>query len=126
MNAPRDVSFDDYMVESMKNPTQAAAYIEAVVELNDPAALLVALRHVAKAHGMTKLSSPALMAATTFNPLACCCFWGVKSAQLHRPPYEPSWRAMFGHFSKLPALVASNRRACWKRCLPEATPASGF
>ncbi len=55
MNAPRDVSFDDYMVESMKNPTQAAAYIEAVVELNDPAALLVALRHVAKAHGMAEV-----------------------------------------------------------------------
>jgi DNA-binding phage protein len=44
------------MVESMKNPTQAAAYIEAVVELNDPAALLVALRHVAKAHGMAEVA----------------------------------------------------------------------
>lgn len=24
------------------------------------------------------------------------------------------------------ALVASNRRVCWKRCLPEATPAIEF
>lgn len=56
MNAPRDVSFDDYMVESMKDPAQAAAYIEAVIELDDPAALLVALRQVAKAHGMAEVA----------------------------------------------------------------------
>ena len=56
MTAPRDVSFDDYMVQSMKDPAQAAAYIEAVIDLEDPAALLVALRHVAKAHGMTEVA----------------------------------------------------------------------
>jgi probable addiction module antidote protein len=56
MTAPRDVSFDDYMVESMKDPVQAAAYIEAVIDLEEPAALLVALRHVAKAHGMAEVA----------------------------------------------------------------------
>ena len=56
MTAPRDMSFDDYMVQSMKDPAQAAAYIEAVIDLEDPAALLVALRHVAKAHGMTEVA----------------------------------------------------------------------
>ena len=56
MTAPRDVSFDDYMVESMKDPAQAAAYIEAVIDLEDPSALLVALRHVAKAHGMAEVA----------------------------------------------------------------------
>lgn len=56
MNAPRDVNFDDYMAEAMKDPTQAAAYIEAVIELDDPAALLVALRQVAKAHGMAEVA----------------------------------------------------------------------
>lgn len=56
MKAPRDASFDDYMAESMKDPAEAAAYIEAVMELDDPAALLVALRHVAKAHGMAEVA----------------------------------------------------------------------
>ena len=56
MNAPRDVSFDDHMAEAMKDPAQAAAYIEAVIELDDPAALLLALRHVAKAHGMAEVA----------------------------------------------------------------------
>jgi probable addiction module antidote protein len=56
MNAPRDVSFNDYMVESMKDPVTAAAYVEAVIELDDPAAILMALRHVAKAHGMAEVA----------------------------------------------------------------------
>ncbi len=56
MNAPRDASFDDYLVKTLKDPTEAAAYIEAVIELDDPAALLVALRHVAKAHGMAEVA----------------------------------------------------------------------
>ena len=56
MNAPRDASFDDYLVKTMKDPAEAAAYIEAVMELDDPAALLVALRHVAKAHGMAEVA----------------------------------------------------------------------
>ena len=56
MKALRDASFSDYMAESMKDPAEAAAYIEAAMELDDPAALLVALRHVAKAHGMAEVA----------------------------------------------------------------------
>jgi probable addiction module antidote protein len=56
MNAPRDSSFDDCVVKAMKDPAEAAAYIEAVLELDDPAALLVALRQVAKAHGMAEVA----------------------------------------------------------------------
>ena len=56
MNVRRDVSYDDYMGEALKDPAEAAAYIEAVMELDDPAALLVALRHVAKAHGMAEVA----------------------------------------------------------------------
>ena len=65
MNAPRDSSYDDYMGESLKDPIEAAAYIEAVMELDDPAALLVALRHVAKAHGMAKVARRADMGDKT-------------------------------------------------------------
>ena len=56
MNAPRDKSYDDYMGDALKDPAEAAAYIEAVMELDDPAALLVALRHVASAHGMAEVA----------------------------------------------------------------------
>jgi probable addiction module antidote protein len=56
MNAPRDVNYDDYMGEALKDPAEAAAYIEAVMGLDDPASLLVALRHVAKAHGMAEVA----------------------------------------------------------------------
>ena len=56
MSAPRDASFDDYMVKTIKVPVEAAAYIEAAIVLDDPAALLVALRQVAKAHGMAEVA----------------------------------------------------------------------
>ncbi|NMM13198.1 MAG: putative addiction module antidote protein [Rhodoferax sp.] len=56
MKTPRDASYDDYMVKTMKDPVEAAAYIEAVMEMDDPAALLVALRHVANAHGMAEVA----------------------------------------------------------------------
>jgi len=55
MNTPRDVSYDDYMGLVLKDPAETAAYIEAVMELDESAALLVALRHVAKAHGMAEV-----------------------------------------------------------------------
>ena len=56
MNAPRTVSYQGYLTESLKDPEEAAAYVEAVLELDDPAALLVALRQVAKAHGMAEVA----------------------------------------------------------------------
>ena len=43
MNAPRDISYDDYLTDVLKDPSEAAAYMEAVMEL-EAAALLVALR----------------------------------------------------------------------------------
>lgn len=51
MNA-RDTSYTDTLREALKNPDEAAAYINAAIEQGDSAALLVALRHVAAAHGM--------------------------------------------------------------------------
>ena len=56
MNTPRDASYAAWLAESLKDPEEAAAYGEAVLELDDPAALLVALRQVAKAHGMAEVA----------------------------------------------------------------------
>ncbi len=56
MNAPRDASYEETLLPMLKEPVEAAAYIEVVMELDDPAALLVALRHVAKAHGMAEVA----------------------------------------------------------------------
>lgn len=55
-DAPRDKSYDDSLCESLKDPHEAAAYVDAVLELDDPAALLVALRQVARAHGMAEVA----------------------------------------------------------------------
>lgn len=56
MNAPRDVSFDTYLTTSLTDPTEAAAYLDAAMELEDAPALLLALRQVAKAHGMAEVA----------------------------------------------------------------------
>ena len=56
MSAPRDVSFEETLLPMLVEPADAAAYIEAVMDLDDPAALLVALRQVAKAHGMAEVA----------------------------------------------------------------------
>lgn len=55
MNA-RDKSYEDSLSTALKDPTEAAAYLDAVIEMDDPAALLVALRQVAKAHGMAEVA----------------------------------------------------------------------
>ena len=56
MNAPRDKSFSASLEATLTDPAEAAVYIDAAMELDDPAALLVALRHVAKAHGMAEVA----------------------------------------------------------------------
>ncbi len=65
MTAPRDVSYDDTLAIALQDPIEAAAYIEAVMELDEPATLLVALRHVAKAHGMAEVARRADMGDKT-------------------------------------------------------------
>ena len=49
MNAPRDASFDDYMDAVLKDPAEAAAYIDAMLELDDPAVIRNAMERTLKA-----------------------------------------------------------------------------
>jgi len=65
MNAPRDISHSDALEEELKDPEEAAAYLDAAMAMDDPAALLVALRHVARAHGMTEITRRADMGEKT-------------------------------------------------------------
>ena len=65
MNVPRDKSYEETLLPLLKDPSEAAAYIEAVLELDDPAALLVALRQVAKAHGMADVARRAELGEKT-------------------------------------------------------------
>ena len=52
----RDKSFCDSIEQALTDPAEAAAYLDAVMELEDQAALLVALRHVAAAYGMAEVA----------------------------------------------------------------------
>ena len=55
MNA-RDTDNADSLDAALRDPVEAAAYLEAVIAMDDPAALLLALRQVAKAHGMAEVA----------------------------------------------------------------------
>ena len=52
MHAARDTSYDDSLLQALADPREAAAYLDAVMELEDSAALTLALRQVAQAQGL--------------------------------------------------------------------------
>ena len=65
MTHARDACWDDYMTVSLKDPVEAAAYLDAMLALNDHEAMLMALRHVAKAHGMAEVARQAQLGEKT-------------------------------------------------------------
>lgn len=49
--APPSLAYEPWLVEQLKDPAEAAAYLEAIIEEGDQAALMLALRQVAQAQG---------------------------------------------------------------------------
>ncbi len=49
--AAASLPYEDWLVGRLKQPTEAAAYLEAVIEEGDQAALMLALRQIAQAQG---------------------------------------------------------------------------
>jgi probable addiction module antidote protein len=54
-------SNDEYLSAALKDPKEAALYLNAAWEENDPALLLAALADVARAHGATRTAKKASM-----------------------------------------------------------------
>ena len=50
-SAPASVLHRPHLLEWLKNSENAAAYVEAAIEMGDPAGLLQALRNIAEARG---------------------------------------------------------------------------
>lgn len=61
----RDKSYDSSLTQALTDPQEAAAYIDAVMELEDPAVLSLALREVANAHGMAEVARRAELGEKT-------------------------------------------------------------
>ena len=58
----RKSSYQKDLIELLKDPREAAAYLNTAIEKNDRAIFLLALRNVAKAHGgMTAIAEKANM-----------------------------------------------------------------
>ena len=52
----RTSSYHDRLLEDLRDPQEAANYINAAIEDGSPELLLLALRHVAEAHQMSKVA----------------------------------------------------------------------
>jgi probable addiction module antidote protein len=50
---------DEYLTEVLQDPEEAAHYLNAAFEENDPAFLLVAMAQVAKARGVSRMAKHA-------------------------------------------------------------------
>ena len=51
--------YKDSLLEDLMDPKEAAAYLTAALEDDMPEVFLLALRHVAEAHGMTNIAEGA-------------------------------------------------------------------
>ena len=52
----KETNYEKDLLERLKNPEFAAAYLNEILEDNDTDLLLLALRRVAKAHGFAQIS----------------------------------------------------------------------
>jgi probable addiction module antidote protein len=59
MRKKASVAFEPILLDDLKDPEEAAAYLQAAMEDDDPAVFLLALRKVAAAHGIAKLARKA-------------------------------------------------------------------
>lgn len=59
MTKPRTRDHHEYLLESLQDPAEAAAYLNAALEENDNELFLIALKDVVKAIGMTKVAKKA-------------------------------------------------------------------
>src|SRR3990172_1522799 len=55
----RTSSYHDRLLEDLRDPQEAANYINAAIEDGSPEMLLLALRHVAEAHKMSRVAKSA-------------------------------------------------------------------
>ena len=53
------VAYEEVLLEDLKDPAEAAAYLEAALEDKDPSVFLLALRQVAQAQGMANVARKA-------------------------------------------------------------------
>ncbi len=87
---------DDYLDEKLKDPKEAALYLNAAVEEDDPALLIAALARVARAHGFSRTAKRAALSRAGLykavsrrgNP-EFKTFWGLLNASGLRVSFKP-------------------------------------
>ncbi|HBB67381.1 MAG: putative addiction module antidote protein [Elusimicrobia bacterium GWA2_56_46] len=88
---------DDYLNKALKDPKEAALYMNAAVEENDPALMLAVLAQVVRAHGISKMAKKiSLSRAGVYKTLSkkgnpeLKTFMGILSASGLEMSFKPS------------------------------------
>jgi probable addiction module antidote protein len=88
---------DDYLGKTLKDPKEAALYLNAAAEENDPALMLAALAQVVKAHGVSKMAKKvALSRAGVYKTLSkggnpeLKTFMGIVNASGMKISFKPA------------------------------------
>jgi probable addiction module antidote protein len=61
--------YDDHLLKSLRDPAEAAAYLNAALQEDEPAAFLTALYNVARAHGIKALADKAKVHRVSLNKM---------------------------------------------------------
>ena len=88
---------DDYLNKALKDPKEAALYMNAAVEENDPALILTVLAQVVRAHGVSKMAKEvSLSRAGVYKTLSkkgnpeLKTFMGILSASGLQMSFKPA------------------------------------
>lgn len=62
-------SYDKYLLKALKDPKEAAAYLNAALEAGDPDVFLMAYYEVARAHGVKVIADKANLHRVSLNKM---------------------------------------------------------
>jgi Probable addiction module antidote protein len=96
----RSVSYDAYLIKSLKDRRMAEAYLNAALEQEDPRVFLLALRNVAQARGMSKLAARSKLKKNSSLPQGDWLVFGHKPS---RPSVSPQTLTTTHSTAKTPA-----------------------
>jgi len=74
--------YDEYLLQSLKDPVEAAAYLNVALEESDPSLFLTAFYNVARALGVKVLSDKAKIHRVSLN-------------KMFSKRGNPEWRSLF-------------------------------
>lgn len=120
---PASVPYEPWLIERLKDPAHAAAYLEAVIEDGDQSAIMLALRQVAQAHGgiariARRLTEGSRCFLELIDPALPRLYKGpagFSSSEVAGPPWRSPSRNTNEHRCRgIPGVNPAQKRTAWR------------